>query len=193
MENAMTQGYPSRNRIHPHKFALWVACASIVMMFSALTSAYIVRKAAGNWLEFELPNIFYWNTLVILASSVTLHGAYIAFQRGWEKAYAPLLGITFLLGLAFLGLQYEGWQAMVEQGIPLKTNPSGDFIYVISGIHGAHVLGGLAALAVSFGLALIRPFQQTPVRKLRLELVLTYWHFVDFLWLYLLVFWIIQG
>jgi len=189
----MTQGYPSRTRIHPHKFALWVACAGIVMMFTALTSAYIVRKAAGNWLEFELPNIFYWNTLVILTSSLTLHSAYLAFQRGWAKAYASLLGATLLLGLVFLGLQYEGWQAMVEQGIPLKTNPSGDFIYVISGIHGAHVLGGLAALAVSFGLALLRPFRQTPVRKLRLELVLTYWHFVDFLWLYLLIFWVIQG
>ncbi|MEM6878415.1 MAG: cytochrome oxidase subunit III, partial [Bacteroidota bacterium] len=58
-----------RNRIHPHKLALWVGLASIMMMFTALTSAYIVRMAAGNWLEFRIPEIFYWNTAVIVASS----------------------------------------------------------------------------------------------------------------------------
>ncbi|MEL6276856.1 MAG: cytochrome oxidase subunit III, partial [Bacteroidota bacterium] len=73
-----------RNKIHPLKMTLWVAIASIVMMFTALTSAYVVRQAAGNWLEFDIPNIFYVSTLVIVVSSLTLHGAYLAFKRGAE-------------------------------------------------------------------------------------------------------------
>lgn len=192
MENTMTQGY-QQTKVHPHKFLLWVAIAGIVMMFTAFTSAFIVRRAGGNWLEFTLPVIFYWNTLVILMSSVTLHAAYAAYKKGLAKAYRALLSITFLLGVLFLALQYQGWMDLVKAGVPLKTNPSGDFVYVISGIHGAHVLGGLAALAVSLVFAFWRPFRQTDKRKLRLELVLTYWHFVDILWVYLILFWMSQG
>lgn len=176
------------NKIHPKKFGLWIALASIAMMFVALTSAYIVRQASGNWLEFDIPNIFYWNTAVIIASSVTLHGAYIAFQRGLESAFRLLLVLSMLLGFAFIGLQYIGWLDLVEAGVPLKTNPSGDFVYVISGIHALHVVGGIAAILVALIVAFIQPFRVTKARSLRLELTLTYWHFVDFLWIYLIVF-----
>ncbi len=188
MSATVIEGGYRRNKIHPKKFGLWVALGSITMMFMALTSAYIVRQAAGNWLEFSLPNIFYWNTLVIVASSVTLHGSYAAYKRGEQGLYRGLLAMTFLLGLAFITLQYQGWLDLVKLGIPMKTNPSGDFIYVISGVHAAHVLGGLAALSVALLTAFLRPFRQTPARKLRFELTLTYWHFVDLLWIYLIVF-----
>lgn len=188
----MVQEY-GRSKIHPKKFALWAACASIMMMFAAFTSAYIVRQAAGNWLEFRLPDIFYFNTLVILLSSVTLHSSYIAFKKGKQGLYKGLLGATFLLGLAFLVLQYQGWVTLSEIGVPLKTNPSGDFIYVISGVHAAHILGGIAALTVALITAFFMKFKVTPARKLRFEMTLTYWHFVDFLWVYLLVFFTLQA
>jgi cytochrome c oxidase subunit III len=165
-----------------------MSLVSIVMMFTALTSAYIVRQAAGNWLEFPLPDIFYYNTLVILASSLTLHGCYVAFKRGAEASYKALLILTFLLGLVFLYLQYAGWEELVAMGVPLKTNPSGDFVYAISGIHAAHVLGGITILIVALIVAFRLPFKVTPARKLRLELSLTYWHFVDVLWIYLILF-----
>lgn len=186
--NPSMQSVGRRNKIHPLKLALWVAIASLVMMFTALTSAYIVRQAAGNWLEFDIPNIFYWNTLVILVSSLTLHGAYAAFKKGRIQAYRALLVLTFILGIAFLVLQYLGWQQLSANGVPLRTNPSGDFVYAISGLHGLHILGGLGILVVSLLVAFFRPFKVTPVRKLRLELALTYWHFVDALWIYLIVF-----
>lgn len=192
MATTVAQGYRS-NKIHPHRFALWITCASIIMLFAALTSAYLVRQSAGNWLEFRLPNIFFYNTLVIVASSLTLHGAYLAYQRGRAAAYRGLLGVSLVLGILFLVLQYQGWLGLVDIGIPLKTNPSGDFIYAISGLHAAHVLGGLAAIAISFGAACLLPFRVTDQRKLRLELVASYWHFVDFLWVYLIVFWALQG
>lgn len=182
----------SRNKIHPKQFALWVACASILMLFAAWTSAYIVRKASGNWLEFRLPSIFLFNTLVILLSSVTLHASYTAFKRGNGQMYRLLLLLTTLLGLTFLILQYQGWLALAAIGVELTTNPSGSFVYAISGAHAAHILGGVAALIIAMIHAFSLPYKVTPARKLRFELTLTYWHFVDFLWVYLLLFFILQ-
>jgi len=181
-----------RNKIHPKKFALWAACASMAMLFAALTSAYMVRQSSGNWLEFSLPDIFFYNTLVILLSSVTLHVSYLSFKKGKEGAYKILLLITLVLGLAFIFLQYQGWQALHDMGVPLKLNPSGDFIYAISGIHLAHILGGITALIIACIVAFTRAFKRTPARQLRFEMTLTYWHFVDGLWLYLMVFWTMQ-
>jgi len=181
-----------RNKIHPKKFALLVACASITMMFAAFTSAYIVRQAQGNWLEFRLPDIFFTNTLVILLSSLTLHAAYISFKKGKENRYKGLLVVTFLLGLTFVGLQYQGWLALMDIGVELTTNPSGSFVYVISGVHAAHVLGGVAALLVAMLHAFTLKYKVTEQRKLRFEMTLVYWHFVDLLWVYLIIFFIIQ-
>ncbi len=183
----------SRSKIHSHKLALWIGIATIIMMFGAFTSAYIVRRAAGNWYEFKLPDIFLVNTLVILASSVTLHLAYRGFINGSERLYKSLLLLTFALGIAFVVLQYQGWLAMTAMGATFTTNPSTSFIYVISGIHAAHVLGGIAALVVALVHAYYLPFKLTPRRQLRFELVLNYWHFVDILWVYLIVFFIVQS
>ena len=177
-----------RNKIHPYKLALYVAMVSLVMMFTGLTSAFIVRRAAGNWLEFSIPPVFYVSTLVIVVSSLTLHAAYRAFKREAEGAYRGLIVLSFLLGIAFLVLQYVGWQTLAAEGIPLRINPSGDFVYAISWLHAFHVIGGLAALAVSVVLAYARQLRRTPARQLRLELILIYWHFVDVLWVYLIVF-----
>ncbi|KGE89773.1 cytochrome c oxidase subunit 3 [Phaeodactylibacter xiamenensis] len=190
--NATVATEYTRSKIHPKKFALGVACASILMMFAAFTSAYIVRQAAGNWLEFRLPDIFYINTLVILLSSATVHGSYLAFKRGKTQAYRVLLVFTLILGLAFLALQYQGWQTLTAIGVELTTNPSGSFVYVISGVHAAHILGGIAALIVAIIHAFALTHKVTPARKLRFEMTLIYWHFVDFLWVYLLVFFTLQ-
>lgn len=181
-----------RNRIHPHKFALWVAMASIIMMFAALTSAYLVRQAAGNWLEYRMPGIFYINTAVILLSSFTLHGSYLSFKAGKEALYKGLLVISFLLGIAFVVLQYYGWQELYQIGIYLTGNPSGAFFYMISGLHAVHVLGGISALTVALIHAFVLRFNVTAKRKNRFQLVLHYWHFVDILWVYLFVFVLLQ-
>ncbi len=192
MEIAVAKEY-TRNRIHPKKFALLVACASILMMFAAFSSAYIVRQAAGNWLEFSMPSLFYVNTLVIVLSSITLHASYISFKRGNANLYKGLLVITLLLGFAFLVLQYQAWQQMVAIGIELTTNPSGSFVYVISGAHAAHILGGVAALLIALIHAFMLKYEVTAGRKLRFELTLIYWHFVDFLWIYILLFFTLQS
>lgn len=182
---AVNEEYKKNNKIHPQKFGLWVACASITMMFTALTSAYIVRQAGGNWLEFRLPGIFLASTITIVASSIALHGSYLAYSKGKEQSYKLLLLLALVLGFGFVISQYQGWVALQNIGVPLKTNPSGDFVYAISGLHAAHVLGGIVALVIGAIRAFSMPFKVTARRKLRQEMTLTYWHFVDLLWVYL--------
>jgi cytochrome c oxidase subunit III len=189
----LTQPSYNRSHIHPHKFGLWVGIAGIIMMFAAFTSAYVVRRASGNWYEFKLPNIFWVNTAVILLSSVTMHFSFDAFKKGLEKRYKWLMLTTFALGLAFVVLQYKGWQAMDAIGATFTINPSSSFIYVISGLHAAHVLGGIAALTVALVHAYYLPFKPTLRRRQRFDLVVTYWHFVDVLWVYLMVFFTLQS
>ena len=177
-----------KKRMHPHKFTLWVAIGSILMMFASLTSAYVVRQAVGNWQEYSLPHIFYYSTAVLLISSVTLHLSYVSFKKGVVNAYRGLLILSMILGLTFVVLQYFGWTALYNIGVPLDGNPSGSFFYVISGVHAAHVLGGIAALCTALVHALTLKFEVTDRRKTRFSLVVQYWHFVDILWLYLFVF-----
>lgn len=183
----------TRSKIHPHMFLLMVAMASLFMLFAAFTSAYLVRQSSGNWLEFDLPNVFFTNTGVILLSSITLHLSYRAFKKGNAALYKGLLPVTFLLGCAFVYLQYVGWLEMGDMGIHLDGNASGALVIVISAVHAAHVLGGLGALALANAHAYMLPYKLTKTRKLRFELTLVYWHFVDVLWVYLLLFFWTQG
>lgn len=178
----------NQSKIHPHKFALWIAMASIMMMFAAFTSAYLVRQAAGNWLEFSLPSIFYTSTILILISSITLQWSYNGFKTTNESAYKLGLVLSLILGLMFVVMQYLGWTALYNIGVDLKGNPSGSFLYVITGVHAAHVIGGIAALLVAILHAFSLKFKPNYIRKIRFELVLYYWHFVGFLWVYLFIF-----
>ncbi len=162
------------------------------MMFAALTSAYIVRQGAGNWLEFRLPDLFYVSTGVLVASSITLQLSYAAFKRWSSGLYRGLLVASIVLGVGFVILQYEAWMAMFDAGLPLKGNPAPAFIYVLSGLHAAHVLGGLVALTLASVFAFRLPLAPTPRRQLRFKLTLTYWHFMGSLWIYLLLFFVLQ-
>lgn len=184
---------PKFNRIHPKKFALWTAMVSIIMLFSAFTSAYIVKKSAGNWYSFPLPDEFIMSTLAILLSSAVLHVSYRAFKRKNYKLFKSLLAVGTLSGLIFIILQYAGWLSLNEMGIFAHTNQSASFLAIFVGTHVLHVFGGIAALIICLVYAFgNRKFEWSPRRQLRLELVFTYWHFVDVLWLYLLGFLIIQ-
>ncbi|MEE9373236.1 MAG: cytochrome c oxidase subunit 3 [Saprospiraceae bacterium] len=189
MRNVLTANNSANThtRINPLKFALWLGMASILMMFAALTSAYLVRRAGGNWLEFSVPTIFYYSTLVLLFSSLCLHLGYSGYKKRNMLMYQGGVISAFVLGCIFLALQYQGWVELFSFGIDLKGNPSGSFLYVITGIHGLHILGGLAALVVGIINAFtLKKF--TKKRKVNIEITLQYWHFVDILWVYLLIF-----
>jgi len=175
-------------RINPQKFALWVGMCSIVMMFGAFTSAYIVKHAAGNWLEFPIPSIFYVSTALIVLSSVCLQLSYYSYKKQNKALYQAMLVATFVLGIGFVASQYSGWQDLFALGVDMKANVSGSFFYLITGAHAVHVLAGIACLVVAMIHAFTLKFRYTDRRKNRFELVLHYWHFVGVLWIYLLYF-----
>ena len=178
----------TRKRIPSMKFALWLSLASITMLFAGLLSAYIVRQAAGNWFEFTLPIHFTISTGVIVLSSIVLHLSVKAFNGKKEAAYKSLLVIAFILGLTFVVLQYQGWITMLSAGVDLKGNPSGAFVYMISGVHVAHVIAGIAAMIVAMIHAFWLPFRVTDRRLIRFDITAQYWHYVDLLWIVLYLF-----
>lgn len=177
-----------RNRIHPQKFALLASMASIVMMFGALTSAYIVKQAAGNWLEFSMPMLFYASTFVILSSSFTLNKAWHSLNKTDKDGFIRWLWTGVILAVTFVVLQYYGWLALFEKGVDLKGNVSGSFFYLLTGIHALHVLGGIAALVIVIFKVYFTKFPITENRVHKFDMVVTYWHFVDALWVYLFLF-----
>lgn len=186
----MTQAMNDQKRkIHPHKFTLWVAIGSILMMFAGLTSAYIVKRSQASWLMLEIPVIFWYSTAAILASSLTVHLSLKALKAREMMAYRRWLLITAVLGVLFLVLQIVGFKQFGANDIRLigaGSNASYSFLLAISGLHGLHVLGGVIALVVIAILALrttTRNYNTIP-----LEVAATYWHFVDALWIYLFIF-----
>ena len=175
-----------RKKIHPHKFTLWIGIGSILMMFAGLTSAYIVKRNQANWVTFELPLIFWYSTAVMLLSSVTIFFAGRSFKQRQMAKYRRLMMATIILGALFIAMQVIGFNQLWNLGITLQGNVSFSFMYAIVGLHGAHVVGGIIALLVIFAKAFsakTRIYNTVPV-----EVISTYWHFVDALWIYLLIF-----
>ncbi len=177
-----------KKRLNPKKFALWVSFGSIIMMFGSLTSAYIVKQASGNWLEFIMPNHFIISTISIILSSVFLHLSFNALRTHKKAMYQIGLVLAVILGFSFVAFQYYGWSALFSVGVDLKGNASGSFFYLITGLHALHVLAGIAALFVAVFHAFTLKFKPSTMRINRYELVVHYWHFVGILWIYLLGF-----
>jgi cytochrome c oxidase subunit III len=172
----------------PASTGIWVVLASITMTFAAFTSALIVRQGGANdWKHLTLPPILYLNTLVLIASSITLEvarrqlGAYMKGPRD-QTAPSRWLYITLGLGLLFLAGQYVAWLQLRAQGLFLATNPNSSFFYVLTGMHALHVSGGLGGLA-----RVIRRLNKSVLRKSTLDATSRYWHFMGALWLYLLL------
>jgi heme/copper-type cytochrome/quinol oxidase subunit 3 len=116
----------------PKKFVTWLFVLSSLMCFAGLTSAYIVRKAEGNWKIFDLPQAFYYTTVLILLSSLTLHLSLTNAKKGQIAKQKNYLVITIILGLGFLLGQYFAWKQLVANGIYFAGNPAESFLYVIS-------------------------------------------------------------
>src|ERR1043165_3709654 len=179
---------PARYRV-----AIWVAIASIVMLFTALISAYIVRMASSDdWTPLRMPKVLWLSTTVILISSVTIEISKRSLQHQRNGEYGMWLTLTALLGVVFVGAQYAAWRNLARQGVYMATNPHSSFFYLFTAVHGLHVLGGLLALA--YLLLRTRQKRDTVEGELRrvgaAEAATVYWHFLDGLWicLFLLLF-----
>jgi cytochrome c oxidase subunit III len=188
-------------KIHPHKFALWLGMGSISMMFAGLTSAYMVREAQGNWRYYYLPNVFWYSTAAIFISSIILYLAVQAFKKRNMGAYRIYITVTAVLGVAFGVLQFAGFNMLFTQlqqiringqvlretaAVKLNGNPSESFLYIIAGLHLAHLAGGLLALLFVFFKSFSKKIKIYSTTGL--ELVASYWHFMDALWIYLFIF-----
>ena len=176
----------SPRKINTQKFALYTGLASIVMLFAALTSAYIVKKYDTDWLHINFPAAFYISSGIIIISSFFMYRSVRAYREAKYNEYKLMMTTTLILGYAFVLLQYLGYVALMKSGVTLKGNPAGSFLYVISWLHLAHVVGGLAFLKVATWKAWRRPYN--PNRLNAIEITSTYWHFVGGLWIYLFIF-----
>ncbi|MEB2781788.1 cytochrome c oxidase subunit 3 [Algoriphagus persicinus] len=172
--------------MHPKKFALWLFLVTIVMIFAALTSAYIVRQSEGNWLEYDLPSIFWVTSGIVVVSSICLHYAYTAAKKDNLAGLRAGLSLAVLFGVAFLVGQWYSWVALVDANVFFVGNPSGSFLYVFTGLHAVHLISGVIFLII----VLISTYRYKVHSKSMdtLEMATTFWHFLSALWLYLFMF-----
>jgi len=172
----------------PASTGIWVVLAAIAMSFAALTSALVVRKGgATDWRHFTLPSVLYFNTLLLIASSVTLEvsrkriSSFMAAGRTGEKPVRWLY-LTLGLGFAFVAGQYLAWRQLSAQGLYLATNPASSFFYVFTAAHALHLIGGLGGMV-----RVIAKLNNSSLRKATMDATSRYWHFIDVLWVYLLL------
>ena len=191
---------------------LWLGIVSIVMLFAGLTSAYIVRQGEGKWVDFALPQLFKLSSLIIILSSVTMQWGLMSIKKNSVKNLKTAMLLTLVLGLGFVLSQYYAWSDLYHDGIvvtgtikDIKTdfnyvpsgkesvadvpdagNVAGSFLYVITGLHVAHVLVGMIALIVVFSRALLGKYTVTNYNGVKMCAI--YWHFLGGLWLYLFLF-----
>jgi len=168
----------------PARFGLWLFLATLSMLFIGFTSAYLVRRASGDWLPLRPPLLLWLNTAVLGASSATLE---LARRRlaGWDlPGTRRFLAGTGLLGAAFVAGQGLAWRELVARGFYLASNPHNSFFYVLTGIHVLHLVSGLIWFCVVY--YRVHRLALTPGED-GLRLFATYWHFLGGLWLYLLL------
>jgi cytochrome c oxidase subunit 3 len=209
MMAATLTGSKRYERVSTRKFMLWLGIVSIIMLFAGLTSAYIVRQGEGRWVNFNMPSLFMVSTALIVLSSVTLQWAVASVKKNNLRSMNVALVLTALFGFGFVLFQYLSWKQLVEGGIYLVgavkdinmhyeyirsgtenpadvQNVAGSFLYAITGLHVAHVLGGIIALTVVLWHAALKKYSAANYEGI--SLCATYWHFLDGLWIYLYLF-----
>ena len=214
MSQALNLGSPTETEIKRKamRALLWLGIVSIVMLFAGLTSAYIVRQGEGKWVDFALPKLFLLSSLIIILSSVTMQWGLMSVKNNSIKNFKTAMLLTVILGFGFVISQYYAWSDLYHDGIvftgtikDIKTdfkyipsgketvadvsdagNVAGSFLYVITGLHVAHVLVGMIALFVVFSRALLGKY--TVVNYNGVKMCAIYWHFLGGLWLYLFLF-----
>jgi len=181
----------NRNIVNPQKFVVWLLIVSVIMLFAALTSAYIVRRGEGvNWISHELPTYFVYSTIVVLFSSVTMHFATVLYKKGDHFNTTVLIVVTTVLGVVFAGMQVMGgYEWLVTEKIYFSgpsSTPRAQFVYLLALTHLAHI-----ALAIGFLFILVIKSVNS-IKKESFNVWLSnsavFWHFLGLLWLYLFIF-----
>ena len=186
----MTTNEDQLRTARSYKLILLFAMVSMTMMFAGLTSAFVVSKSRVDWLkDFQLPTAFYYSTLAIIGCSVTFHLAKKAIQKDNKSNTTRFLLATLALGILFVILQFVGFGQIVENGYYFTGSESSittTFLYIVTVVHLIHLAGGLISLLIIIYNHFKQKYNST--QTLGIELGAMYWHFLDFLWLYLFVF-----
>lgn len=168
---------------------LWLGMVSMAMLFAGMTSAYVVSLGKGGWLIFDLPQLFYVSTAVIMVSSVTMNWAVASAKKNNYKNVKLSSLITLVLGLAFVVCQFKAWGNLVDQKVFFAgkySNAAGSYLYMLTGLHLAHLVGGIIALSVVWINSTRNKYSSENL--LGIKLCAIFWHFLDVLWIYLFLF-----
>ncbi len=182
--------------IHPHKIFIYLVIGAITALFISLSIAYFYTRFNHGLTALPLPPIFLINVFVLLGSSYCLHLAKRYYLADRTEKYKQVLLVTIVLTVVFLFGQIEGWQSMIQQEIAVNQHTGASYLYLISGVHLVHVLAGLPFLVLFYITAvrkMVEPvsvllYFSDPEKKMKLDLLTLYWHFLDILWIYLVVF-----
>jgi cytochrome c oxidase subunit 3 len=186
----MTTNEHNARTARSYKLILLFAMVSMTMMFAGLTSAFVVSKSRVDWLkDFELPSAFYFSTIVILGCSVAFYLAKKAIKKDDQSKTTAFLLTTLILGILFVILQFVGFGQIVENGYYFtgaESSITTTFLYIVALMHLLHLVGGVISLLI----IIYNHFKQkyNSSQTLGIELGAMYWHFLDFLWVYLFVF-----
>jgi len=162
----------------------WLIMTGITMLFAGLTSAYVVLRGSPDWQNVALPVPLLWvNTLVLAASSVGLEIARRAVRQNRQRELVVWLSLSGILGLGFIAGQIVAWRQLVHAGVYLPSTLHSSFFYVLTGLHGLHIIGGIGALGYVYGKALSGKL--SPAAHEPLKLGVLYWHFMDAIWIFL--------
>ncbi|HSH66557.1 MAG TPA: cytochrome c oxidase subunit 3 [Bacteroidia bacterium] len=168
---------------------LWLGMVSMLMVFAGLSSAYVVSHESAKWLRFELPQLFYVSTAVIILSSVTMNTAVMAAKKNNFRAVKQFTLFTLLLGVTFIVCQFKAWGFLVSQGIYFAgktSNPSGSYLYALTFLHMLHLVAGIISLLVVWVNAGRKKYNSENLLGIQLSAI--FWHFLDVLWIYLFLF-----
>jgi cytochrome c oxidase subunit 3 len=159
-----------------------ILLTAVIMLFAGLSSAYIVLRGVPTWQNITLPRLLWANTIVLVASSVAAEFARSSVRQGHQGAMKQWLGVSGILGVAFLGGQLIVWRQLVKAGVYLATTLQSSFFYVLTGVHALHLAGGL----VGFAIVVQRAFANrlTAANHEPLKVWVLYWHFMDAVWIY---------
>lgn len=168
---------------------LWIGMVSMAMIFAGLTSAYVVRQGKGDWLKFDLPQLFYISTAIIIISSVTMNWVLAAAKKSDYKNIKLASLLTLFLGLAFVYCQFKAWGNLIDQKVFFAgkySNAAGSYMYILTGLHMLHMIGGIFALLIVWIKSLRNKYNSENLLGIRLCAI--FWHFLDVLWIYLFLF-----
>ncbi len=181
---------------HPYKILLFLTLGSLTAIFLGLTLSYLYSRVQTDIPPIQVSNIFIFNTLILMASSATISWANKAYLKDNTRQYQIALAVTIVLTFLFMIMQYVAWNDMMANNRFINSDNATSYLYIISGLHFAHIIGGLPFIILFF-ITAVRRMQEPvsvlvyfsdPEKRLKLRLLTFYWHFLDVLWIYLVVF-----